>query len=458
MVGLLLASCGREKRQAATTGGARVIELWQGFNTEETQLFKEIMKDFEKEYSAKSGQKITVEVRYVSFGDMFTKLRTAALADITPDIAFMDAIKVTDLSFGKALTAIDEMPEFKQRYGTVEKAREEFVAASFNAGVVNRLGETHLYGFPVQTTTVALFWNREMFRNRANELRAAGLDPNRAPRDWDEVYAYGKVLSDPQNNIYGFGLHGSLWFLFTIFNMYDTEFVEYAANGRASSALDTPNTRAALARIQGIAHSGIEGGAWKRSGTNPDIGFLNRKYAMILTGPWNVENFTRAGLDFDIALIPAPPMAEAEKLKLTPKNQDPKGWGTYSSSNVGGQTGVILRTSQNKDIAYAILEYFTSEPVQRRWASSLGQIPVRKAAWKNLDTTRFPFMPKFMEQLAQAKRIPQIPLYGILESDVFNPQIDLLLQKSQTPDDMVKRMNATMEEKIFRKMNRGLAE
>lgn len=452
---LYAAGCGDGRAERDESDG-EVVEVWQAFNVEETIVFREIMRDFEREWSEKHGRNLTVRVQYVAYNDMFTKLRTAALANITPDVAFLDAIKVTDLAFGNALVRVDELPQFQERYGTIEGARSQFVAASFNAGVVNRLGKPGLYGFPVQTTTVALFWNRELFRNRAEALAEAGLDPNRPPRDWDEMMAYGRVLTQPDRGIFAYGAHGSLWFNFPFFNMYNVPFIEYLEDGTAGPAISTPNGEAALERILSLTNSGFEGGAWKRSALSPDAGFLNRKYAMVLTGPWNVENFTNAGLDFDIGLIPAPTQEEIERLGLVA--EDPAlietiGQQAYSSSNVGGQTGVILRSCDKPDIAFELLEYFTSEPVQRRWASGLGQIPVRLAAWEDLDMSKYPYIPKFMLQLRTARRIPQIPLYGILENDIFNPQIDLLLQNNQTPAEMLSRMESALQARILNPMN-----
>lgn len=453
---LCAALCFAPSAQAPAAQPRRLL-LWQGFNTEETAVFREILQEFERDWEARnSGADLEISAQYVSFGDMFTKLRTAAMARITPDIAFVDSIKVTDLAFGQALVRLDELPAFRERYGTLEAARSEFVSAAYNAAIVNRLGETGLYGLPVQTTCVALFWNRELFRNKAAELRAASLDPGRPPRDWEELFAYGRILTDPQRGVYGYGLANSLWFNFPFFNMYNVEFIEYAQDGTARPALNTPRGRACLDRILAIANSGVEGGAWKRSALSPDAGFLNRKYAMILTGPWNVESFTNAGLDFDIGLIPGPTREEISALSLEPADPalveelGPQAW---TSSNIGGQTGVILRSCQDRDLAFEFLDYFTSEDVQRRWASQLGQIPVRMAAWKDLDTSKYPYLPKFMTQLRTSRRVPQIPLYGILESDIFNPQMDLLLQNRQTPEEMMRKMDRELEERILGKIN-----
>ncbi len=454
---LITASCGNPSAKKGPNGET-LLEVWQAFNTEETKVFYEIRDDFVAKWNAEHpDQPVSVKVSYVSYSDLPTKLRTAAIANMTPDVAFMDSIKVTDLAFGQALYKFDELDAFVDRYGTIDKARKEFVEASYNAGVVNRMGEEHLYGLPVQTTTVALFWNRGIFRSKADQLREAGLDPNRPPQTWDEMIEYGKVITDKDRGVYAYGMSGSLWFNFPIFNMYDMKFIEYKEKGLAEASIDNKNGEAAMATIRKIASSGVEGGAWKRSALYPDAGFLNEKYAMILTGPWMVESFNNAGLDFDIALIPAPSQEEIDRLGLepiVPEWKDELGPSAYSSSNVGGQTGVILKTSPNPDIAYEFLEYFTSEAVQRRWGSELGQIPTRLAAWENLDTSKYPFMPKFMQQLRLAKRIPQIPLYGRLESDIFNPEIDLLLQKEDYEvKTMLEHMDAKLKEKILVKIN-----
>ena len=451
---MMLSGC--SPQSSASEG--KVITLWHAFKQEETVVFREMIRGFEEEYEREHGIPLRVELTYVSYDDMFTKLRTAAMARITPDIAFLDSIKVTDLAFGKGAIPVNELEGFIERYGTIENAAKEFVPASFDAGIVNRLGVVNLYGLPVQTTTVALFWNRQIFRERAADLRAAGLDPSRAPRDWDELIAYGLVLNSADGSVFGYGMHGSMWFNFPVFNMYGLEFIEYNEDGTAKAVVNTPRGRAAFERILKIANSGAEGGAWRRANMSPDQGFLNRRYAMMLTGPWSVENLANAGLEFDIALIPGPSQQEIDELDLgslfDPESN--RGSNPYSSSNVGGQTGVIMRTCEDPELAYKVLEFFTSEPVQRRWASQLGQIPVRLAAWEDLDTSRYPFMPIFMEQLLTAKRIPQIPLYGTLESEIFNPEMDLLLQGSQTPEQMLTRMERQMESMILSRMNNAI--
>ncbi len=449
-----LAGCSGENRRSEEN----VLRIWQGFGGEEADAFGVIMADFEARYKAETGKDITVKVDYVSYGDMFTKLKTAALANITPDIAILDSSAVTDLAFGQALVPIDTLEGFKKRYGSIEEAREEFVHATFDEGTVSRVGEVHLYGLPAQTTTVALFWNRAMFRQKASELREAGLDPNRAPRDWDELIEYGKILNG--ENRYGYAIYGSFWFTLPFYNMYGTEFVEFDENGRATAAFDSPNTVAALEMIERIMESGVEGGGWKIGGLGPDTGFLNQQYAMALTGPWNVEKFRNSGLDFDIALVPAPPQRDIDRLGLEPVDPslvDELGIQAWSSSNLGGQQGVILRSSENRDLAYEALEYFTSDEIQRRWAEAVGNIPVRLSAWEDLDLSKYPYNKTFMTQLRLTKRRPQIPLLGTVEGDVINPAFNLFLSGEETTAEvMAENVQERIQSRVFDRLNEAL--
>jgi len=453
----LALSCGSQRNSDPD-----VLSIWHGFNAEEADFFRqELLPEFETYYEEKTGRDITLDVQFVDFGSMSTKLRTAALGNLTPDVAFVDKLKVPELAYGNALLPIDESEPFIEKYSDRDTAREEFVNASFDAGIVNVKGKTNLYGIPVQTTTVALYYNTDLFRQKSTELRDAGLDPSRPPRDWEEFIRYGEILTDEEKGIYGFGLDKSFWFSFPFFNMYGVDWIKFDENGFASPDLDNENARVAFERILKIVDSGIEGGAWRGGGQlGPSDGFLNRRYAMVFTGPWEVKNYTNTGIGFDVGLIPGPTPEEVEQLGLTPRvpmdEIEEYGQQAYSSSNVGGQTGVILRNTEDVDLSFAFLDYFSGEYVQKKWAEELGQIPVRLSAWDDLNTEKYPFMPRFMEQVELAELIPQIPSFGQMESNIFQPEYELFLKDQQSADQMITSMEDKMEGTILKFYNDAL--
>lgn len=447
----MLAGCARDSDDEA------VLQVWHPFNPDEVTLFRQLVEEFEEDWALRTGEEVSVSLQYVSFDDMHTKLRSAALARITPDVVFIDVNQVIGLSFADALIRLNELEGFRRRYGSIAEARGEFYGQSFDVGVVNRLGEVDLYGLPVQVTTIALYWNREMFRQRGRQLLEAGLEANRAPRTWTEFERYAEVLTDAEQGVHGYGAHGGLWFNFPFFNMYGVEFARYDDDGFIHPVFESENALHALARIQSLGTASFEGGTW-RTGASPDEAFLNRRIAMFLTGPWNVESFASSGLDFDVAMIPAPDPGEVEALGLQPASPELLerfGNLAYSSSNLGGQTGVIMRTSAKKELGYEFLEFFTSEQTQRRWGSQLGQIPVRLAAWENLDTSRYPFMPVFIDQLRTARRVPPIPRYSTMDSEVISPQLLLLLQERITPEQFASRIDGLLRERILDDINRA---
>src|SRR5262249_18456314 len=61
-----------------------------------------------------------------------------------------------------------------------------------------------LYGLPINRSTPILYYNKQRFQ-------AAGLDPNKPPRTWNELRdAARKLTTDPQQS-FGLGLMPNAW-------------------------------------------------------------------------------------------------------------------------------------------------------------------------------------------------------------------------------------------------------
>ncbi len=440
------------EKAGAKSQGEITLQIWEGFKFEEHPLFEQICRSFEKSYYEKTGTRIRVIPFRVPFDDMMTKIKTATLSRTTPDICVVDALKVTELAYGDVVVALDTLPNFE---GTWQDVSKKFIPAAFGSNVVDVKGTTHLYGLPAQTTCLALFWNRKLFRRYGDELRAAGCDPNRPPGDWDEFIKYGKALTHPKDGVYAFGMRNSLWFTMPFFNLYRATFVE-ERGGKYYSTIDSPLARAAVyQKVDLYLVHKIEAGAWKAGAKDPDQGFLNESYAMVLNGPWNVEKFKRSGLDLGIALIPRLSKHRAIEVGLLPKGATDEEYNQKitSSSNVGGQNAVIFTTCKHPEVAYEFLKFYTSRKIQKLWAEKLGQIPVRLDAQEGLDTSVFPEISTFIKQINLAKPMPPLPLYGTLEMDIFNPEMDLVLNGKKSVEAALKSIGKNMQQKILKKVN-----
>src|SRR5260370_24379240 len=61
-------------------------------------------------------------------------------------------------------------------------------------------GREHIWAIPYGGALAkVLVYRKDLFRK-------AGLDPDRPPKDWSELYADAKRMTDPANGQFGFGL------------------------------------------------------------------------------------------------------------------------------------------------------------------------------------------------------------------------------------------------------------
>jgi multiple sugar transport system permease protein len=97
-------------------------------------------------------------------------------------------------------------------------------------------GGKHHWIMPTQQpTATVLMYRRDLFD-------AAGLDPDRPPRDWEELYQYAQKLADPSKGIYALGFYtggGSAWSMYTYLCSAGAKAVEQTPDGEWRAAFDS---------------------------------------------------------------------------------------------------------------------------------------------------------------------------------------------------------------------------
>src|SRR5262249_881585 len=271
---------GARRLMARSSEEITELTVWETYNPEEHRVFKKIAADFEREYLQKTGKKISLNLQRVPFDGLMPRIKYACLADAAPDICRVDNAWALTLAYGKALVPLDTLGNFNSSLETVE---QEYVHAAIDSNIIDikngsGLWERHLYGIPDQTNCVALFWNKDLFKQSESELRAAGLDPQRAPRTWDEFVRYAQVLTIPDQKQFGFGMFNSLWWSLPFFNTFGADFLKRDADNKLVCALDGPEGQQAVQFMTDLYKKyGVEAGAWRTGSINPDQGFLNGK-------------------------------------------------------------------------------------------------------------------------------------------------------------------------------------
>jgi len=411
--------CCSQKKEV--TKKQKVITLWETYNNEEHQVFEKIVKKFEQ-----LNPDITIRVERVPWSGHTTKLLVSMISHTAPDIARVDLGWMPRLVKSKSVYDLTE-------FGGLELAKKLLPAAVENCIFEERFfvknstsTNKHIFGIPDQITGVALFYNKDL-------LKKYGV--TKLPSTWEEFIEIGKKFSkdldkDGKIDIYWFGMWGGLWWSFPFFNTFGVKFID--DEGKKCLLSTSEEAKQALQLMKKLYDEKIEAGAWITGAVNPDIGFLNKIYATIFSGPWNVKRFKEAKINFGITLIP----------------RGPKG----TSTNVGGTVMVVLKETKYPYECYKFLEFLVSDEIQKMWCEELGQIPVSLTAAEKIEYDKIENgqeIKVFTEQMKYAIGRPKVIDYAMME-EIMSTEIYSYLIGNKTVEQALKDASQKIEEKVLK--------
>lgn len=228
---------------------------------------------------------VKVTVRRVQFADLVNDLARAASTGNVPDVSYVDNPDVALLASRGVLTDLTDLI-------TADKTID---MASFYPGPRSAVSfDGRVYAVPRGANTLALYYNADMFK-------AKGLDPDRPPRTWDELYRYAKTLTDPGKNVYGL--------TFSATNSEEGTFQFLPWMQMAGGSYDKVNAPGAVEALEFwqklldeklASPDALVRGQYESTGT-----FNAGNAAMAISGPWELPRMDRdAGFDWRVALLP----------------------------------------------------------------------------------------------------------------------------------------------------------
>jgi len=105
--------------------------------------------------------------------------------------------------------------------------------------VVHREGpgnQKRWWALPISNHVIVLFYRKDLFHE-------AGLDPSRPPRNWDELIAYARKLTNPEKGVYGMGFGGgqsASWNFYSFLLSAGARAVERGPDGNWRAVFNTP--------------------------------------------------------------------------------------------------------------------------------------------------------------------------------------------------------------------------
>lgn len=284
------------------------------------------------------------------------KLLTSIVGGVAPDVVLQDRFTVADWASRGAFTPLDDFIAGDKGKDPACPNQDDYYPAVWNEASF----EGKVYGIPQAADNRALYWNRAIFRSKAKELRAAGLDPERAPRTWTEVLAYGRILTEflPDGRLKRAGFmpnYGNVWLYMYAFQN-GADFM--SADGHTCT-LDSPAVVQALEFV--VKGYDLIGGYDKAKAF--ESGFLSREngpfytgqVAMLINGDWALNEISRFAPQLDFAVAPAPVPDERFERKGRFVNEKDQ-FVTWA----GGHCLVIPKGARNPNGAWEYIKFASS--------------------------------------------------------------------------------------------------
>lgn len=416
---LCFGSCSKDKDEASS--GIQ-ITFWHSFVANTRPALEKLLIEYEKENPG-----ITINEQYVPSGDpLVQKLITAIQSNTTPDIAWVHSDFLDKLVSADAVFKMKKFMEGKN--GLTEDEFNDFFPQLIN----NAKWNDTLYAIPMEATTLALFYNKDLFKK-------VGLDPNKPPQTWEELKEYSRKLTidtngDGKNNHYGFYVpalpaSGAL----SIWMLLQWEPFLWQAGGQL---LNDEQTSARFNETAGVQALQLWKDLYDQIGFDSfsmthDMGFISQACAMIMDGPWDLPSMRKIkNFEWGVAPLPEGPVKRA----------------TY----IAGEHLTIFKNSEHPDEAWKFIKWFTSPEIQAKFSIESGYMPVRKStlelqSYKNYLKTD-PYLASFVEQFKIGYARQNITYHRVEINQKIAEAIEKTLKGNVSPEESLNEAAEKVDE------------
>ncbi|MBM7690867.1 multiple sugar transport system substrate-binding protein [Peribacillus deserti] len=397
-----LAGCS-DKEAGSSKGGGDKITYWAPFSGADGPRMKNIVANYNK-----SQDKYEVDLQIVPQTDYYK----------TVDLAFSGQKNAPDLMIMHTdqLTNYAEKNLLKDMSDTVKKNNvkaEDYSETAWQGGTI----DGKQYSIPLDIHPLVMYYNKDMFK-------AAGLDPEKPPTNREEFVAAAKKLTDESKKQYGFVVP-TLWpnqFIYpTVFFQNGGELLK---DGKPN--YNSPEGVEALTFLRDLVQKEKVSPANVQQDGEVTL-FLQGKNAMQLNGPWMMEQWDKAGLNYGVAPVPT----------LGTKQQ-----AVYAN----GHNFVIpasVKDSKKLEGISDFLKYTADNTME--WAKS-GQAPASKAIYEqNEDFKKMVQQPQVAKQFEYAKFAPRVANWGQLSEPLW-AEVNLALLGKKDPQKALDDANKKAEQ------------
>lgn len=362
---------------------AAELTFWNGFTGPDRPSVEAITADFT---AANPDSPVVMDI--MPWDSLMQKLLTSLGSGSGPDIVAINFAYVPQFAQSGYVADLTD-------YLTAEN---DLDPNNWAEGLRNVLQvEGRYYAVPMNYATLLMYYNKDLFA-------AAGLDPNTPPKTWDEWIAAIRATTKTDGEAqYGLTLpdHQTVpnWPILLWGNGADIVTADGQPGLADPKAIEALKMWSDLVINEKISPIGL-------TGAEADKLFETGKAAMGVTGPWMTNGFSAAGLNYDVAPIPAGPAGEV----------------TLGDS-------VVLMINKNTDDmegAIKFLAHWNSKQSQLRFANDTGFPPSRTDLAGSAEITN-PWAAKFSAVVPISRfNLAGQPNFAQINDEVFTPLIQTI--------------------------------
>lgn len=321
----IFAGCKDDKKES---DGKIVLKVWESGNGPD-----EFIKQAGAAFTAKNPN---IEIRYEHVGveNAAGQLNFDGPMGIGPDLFAAQHDNLFDLVSKELILPV----------ANPEKIKELLLDISIKGATY----EGTMYGYPVSTETYALYYNKAL------------ISEDELPKTWEDLAKWSKEFSEKNPGKYGFVLDVENPYYTIVFASGKGNRL-FGENGDdlSSSYLNTPEAIEGMKIFQNLRKSCIDCPSGDLAGGVVDSLFASGSVAMHMSGPWYLEYFANAGIDYGIVPLPSMP-----------------GETTPSASFSGVCCMFVSAYSEHPEEAAAFAEFLLSEEMQLlRYELTGGALP-----------------------------------------------------------------------------------
>ncbi|MBT2678735.1 extracellular solute-binding protein [Bacillus sp. ISL-35] len=363
---LSLAACGPDDNAEDASKEApkdKNVELLVWEDIQKGEGIKDAISQFEKDNN------VTVKVVEKAYAQQIEDLRLDGPAGTGPDVLTMPGDQIG--------TAVTE--------GLIKQLNvsDDVTSIYTEAAMQSQMVDNKVYGLPKAVETTMLYYNKDLVS--AEEL----------PKTLDEWYDYSKKVTDGKN--FGFlALFDQIYYANSVMSGYGGYIFGQDADGNYNPEDIGLNNEGAIEGAQYIQKfykeklfpSGIVG----EQGINVlESLFTEGKAAAIISGPWNIEPFTKAGVNYGVSKLP----------ELSN--------GKNMSAFIGVKSYNVSGYSKNAELAEKLVVFLANEENSKKRYELTQEVPAVAALADDPAVTESEAAQAVAEQSQFSELMPSIP-------------------------------------------------